>query len=50
MDKYSKTWRIAAYARVSREDGNDIGASIINQKKIMEEFIKEFFKDTDYTL
>ncbi len=36
-------WRIAAYIRLSREDGNDESLSVANQKKIISEYL-----DTDF--
>jgi DNA invertase Pin-like site-specific DNA recombinase len=40
-----KTWKIAAYIRLSREDGNDESESVINQKKILVEYLEQYFDD-----
>jgi hypothetical protein len=37
-------WRIAVYIRLSREDGNDESESVINQKKILTEYLEKFFE------
>ncbi|MDD3779348.1 MAG: hypothetical protein PHX26_04730 [Proteiniphilum sp.] len=42
-------WRIAVYIRLSREDGNEESESVINQKKILKEFLEEYF-DGEYTV
>ncbi len=36
-------WRIGVYIRLSREDGNDESESVINQRKILEEFLEDDF-------
>ncbi len=36
-------WHIAVYIRLSREDGNEESESVINQKKILKEFLEEYF-------
>lgn len=36
-------WKIAAYVRLSRDDGNDESLSISNQKKILMDFLEESF-------
>lgn len=38
-------WYIAVYVRLSREDGNDESLSITNQKKIIEEYLNDYFED-----
>ncbi len=38
-------WRIAVYIRLSKDDGNDESLSVTNQKKIITEYIEEFFED-----
>ncbi|MDR0974587.1 MAG: recombinase family protein, partial [Ruminococcus sp.] len=40
-----KTWKIAVYIRLSREDGNIESESVINQKKILAEYLEEYFDD-----
>lgn len=40
-----KAWRVAAYIRLSREDGNDESLSITNQKKIIREYLDTAFAD-----
>ena len=41
-------WRVGRYIRLSREDGNDISESVINQDKILTEAIPKFFEDGMY--
>ncbi len=44
-------WRVALYVRLSREDGNDESLSVVNQKKILTEFVGGFdetFEIVDY--
>lgn len=36
-------WHIAVYIRLSREDGNEESESVINQKKILKEFLEQYF-------
>ena len=36
-------WLIAVYIRLSREDGNEESESVVNQKKILSEFLKQSF-------
>ncbi len=43
--KESQTlWRVAVYIRLSREDGNDESESVVNQKKILGEYLESFFE------
>ena len=42
-------WRIAVYIRLSKDDGNDESLSVINQKKIIQEYLEKFFED-EYSL
>ena len=37
------TWLVAVYIRLSREDGNEESESVVNQKKILMEFVKQYF-------
>jgi DNA invertase Pin-like site-specific DNA recombinase len=37
-------WLIAVYIRLSREDGNEESESVVNQKKILEEYLKQSFE------
>lgn len=37
-------WRIAVYIRLSREDGNAESESVVNQKKILTEYLQQFFQ------
>lgn len=37
-------WRIAVYIRLSKDDGNDESLSVTNQRKIITEYIEEFFE------
>ncbi len=36
-------WHIAVYIRLSKEDGNESSESVINQKKILTEYLESFF-------
>jgi len=36
-------WKIAVYIRLSREDGNEESESVVNQKKILTEFLEQYF-------
>ena len=36
-------WKIAVYIRLSREDGNEESDSVVNQKKILIEFLEQHF-------
>jgi len=36
-------WNIAVYIRLSREDGNEESESVVNQKKILMEFVEQYF-------
>lgn len=42
-------WNIAVYIRLSKEDGNDESESVVNQKKILTEYLDKFF-DGEYTV
>ena len=42
-------WRIAVYIRLSKDDGNDESLSVTNQRKIITEYIEEFF-DGEYII
>ncbi|GHV03310.1 resolvase [Clostridia bacterium] len=44
-NKANATWNIAVYIRLSKEDGNDESESVVNQKKILTEYLEEFFDD-----
>ena len=37
-------WRIAVYIRLSREDGNGESDSVVNQKKILREYLEQCFE------
>ncbi len=39
----SLVWNVAVYIRLSREDGNDESESVVNQKKILAEFLESAF-------
>jgi hypothetical protein len=45
-------WRVAVYIRLSREDGNEESESVVNQKKILAEYLQRHFvgeyEITDY--
>ena len=38
-------WRIAVYIRLSKEDGNDESESVVNQKKILIEYLDKNFAE-----
>jgi len=42
-------WRIAGYIRLSREDGNEESESVINQKKILSQYLNNSFEG-QYTI
>lgn len=42
------TWRIGKYIRLSREDGNVVSESVVNQDKILDDEIPHFFEDGLY--
>jgi|BioPla2DNA2_1021312.scaffolds.fasta_scaffold22787_2 site-specific DNA recombinase len=42
--KKAAIWRIAVYIRLSREDGNEESESITNQKKVLKEFLEQYFE------
>lgn len=44
-----RKWLIAIYIRLSRNDGNDESESVINQRKILLDYVESHFKD-DYTI
>jgi hypothetical protein len=44
-----QTWNIAVYIRLSREDGNIESESVVNQKKILDEYLADFFEG-EYTI
>lgn len=50
--KQAVLWRVAVYIRLSREDGNEESESVVNQKKILKEFLEQYFEGkyeiTDY--
>ena len=37
-------WLIAVYIRLSREDGNEESESVTNQKKILAEYLEQYFE------
>ena len=41
-------WKVGRYIRLSREDGNDVSESVVNQDKILTEAIPKFFEDGMY--
>ena len=45
----SKVWKVGKYIRLSRDDGNNESESIINQRKILDEQISNYF-DNDYDI
>lgn len=43
-----KIWRVGKYIRLSREDGNVVSESVVNQDKILDHEIPNFFEDGLY--
>ena len=43
-------WKIGKYIRLSREDGNIVSESVINQEKILNDEIPSFFEDGLYEI
>ena len=37
-------WYIALYIRLSKDDGNDESLSVTNQRKILMEYVEQFFQ------
>lgn len=44
------TWKVAKYIRLSREDGNEVSESVVNQDKILTDALPGFFEDGMYEL
>lgn len=36
-------WKVAVYIRLSKEDGNEESESVVNQKKILQEYLEQYF-------
>lgn len=49
-DISQKKWLIAIYIRLSRNDGNDESESVVNQRKIILDFIMSYFINTNYKI
>lgn len=45
-----KIWRVGKYIRLSREDGNVVSESVVNQDKILDHEIPNFFEDGLYEI
>ncbi len=43
-------WKVGKYIRLSREDGNDVSESVVNQDKILTDAMPAFFADGAYEL
>lgn len=41
----NKVWRVGVYIRLSKEDGNDVSESVTNQRKIINDYLKNQFED-----
>jgi site-specific DNA recombinase len=51
LKRVQKTiWRIAVYIRLSKEDGNDVSYSVINQKEIIHSHIEKLPEDDEYII
>ena len=46
--KKQTLWRVGKYIRLSREDGNVVSESVVNQDKILNDEIPNFFEDGLY--
>ena len=46
--EHEMIWRVGKYIRLSREDGNVISESVVNQNQILSDEIPAFFADTPY--
>lgn len=46
----SIVWKIAVYIRLSKEDGNDVSYSVINQKALILKHIEGFGGEEEYTV
>lgn len=47
---HSANWLVGKYIRLSREDGNDVSESVVNQNKILDEELPGYFPDGNYTV
>ena len=43
-------WKIGIYVRLSREDGNIVSESVVNQCKIINDELTTFFPDEAYEI
>ncbi len=43
--KATKLWKVAVYIRLSKEDGNDVSLSVINQERIIKDYLERAFDD-----
>ncbi len=43
-------WKVGKYIRLSREDGNEVSESVVNQDKILDEALPGFFENSNYEL
>ncbi len=43
-------WKVGKYIRLSREDGNEVSESVVNQDKILTDELPKFFADGGYEL
>ena len=48
----SSAWKIAVYIRLSKEDGNDVSYSVINQKAVILKYIEQVKaeEEEEYTI
>ena len=46
--KRQTIWKVGKYIRLSREDGNDVSESVVNQDKILTAAIPQFFEEGMY--
>ena len=48
----SKTqeWKVALYIRLSKEDGNDESLSVVNQRKILTDYLEKNWSGEPYTI
>ena len=43
-------WKVALYIRLSKEDGNDESLSVVNQRKILTDYLEKNWSGEPYTI
>ena len=49
-EKRQVIWKIGLYIRLSREDGNVVSESVVNQEKILRDELPGFFEEGLYEI